>query len=283
MLAAVVADYAREGHRGRVAGLMGFSTGCGACFGALVLAKLTTRLGVKITFWVTSALMACGALTVFLGMGFAPNTAEQAKERCWWKRILLGFQLVRSNPLLLVAYAGGFVARGDSVILPVFLPAWVSAHVGTAEKSLTASLVGTCNLMALLGAPLMGWLGDRVGRRRLMLSCALTSAAAYSCMPFLPSPRSALAFLCVAVQGFAQIGTIITSMSLVAGEAPINARGAVAGVYSLWGALGIVTVGKGGARMGEVLQGGGPFLLMAAGNVALLLIGLFIGNRTSNL
>lgn len=280
MLTAVVADYAREGRRSQLSGLMGFCTGLGACFGAFVLTRLPGRVGLDCAYWTAAGLLLAGAGCIAWKVRPAPLSLAEpgatatAHERCWWRRMLLGFGLLGKHPLLLVAYAGGFVARGDTVVLPVFLPGWLSYRTGRVDDRLVSSISGTCHLAALLGAPVAGLLGDRLGRTRVLLVCALTSALAYTCMPFLSSPLSLWSFLCIALQGFAQIGTIITSMSLLAAEAPADSRGAVAGVYSLCGAAGIVAVGRGGAALGGTLNGGGPFLFMAGVNAVLAVLTL---------
>ena len=281
MLTVVVADYAGEGRRARLSGIMGFSTGLGACFGVFVLVRAVAWMGIKGSFWLASALMAVGFLIVALGVKPAPKAASEDKEtvvveRCWWKKMVIGFKLVRSKPALVAAYLGAFVARGDSIMLPVFLSPWIASLNANQDAKTASKIVGYSQLMALLGAPLIGWLGDRFGRGKLMCFIALLSATSQASMLFLQDPTSKVAILLVCLQGFAQIGMIIGSMAVLAAEAPPESRGAVGGVYSLWGALGIIVISKLGGMLADGWMKSGPFALIAIFNLLLALASLFV-------
>lgn len=280
MLTVVVADYAGEGRRARLSGIMGFSTGLGACFGVFVMVRAVAWFGIKGSFWLASGLMAFGALIVALGVKSAPiNSGEKEPiplEKCWWKKMVVGFKLMRSKPALIAAYLGAFVARGDSIMLPVFLSPWIASLNANQDAKTASKIVGYSQLMTLLGAPLIGWLGDRFGRGKLMCFVALLSAASQASMLFLSDPTGKLAILLVCLQGFAQIGMIIGSMAVLAAEAPPESRGAVGGVYSLWGALGIIVISKIGGSLADGWMKSGPFALIAGANLLLAIVSLFV-------
>lgn len=337
MLTVVLGDYAAEGKRAKLAGLLGVSTGLGACFGALFLNRLptfftrgsaglvTSSAGTIVaSFWITAVLLLGGAAISGFGIRRPLQSAEpeqdplikaetavtvrkcplagqttpgSSRTKCWWKRIVFGFKAIRSHPTLLAAYLGGFVARGDSIILSVFLPPWIASFyaknnlcpvnddnnnllLDTAmyitkcpeAKRLVSTLTGISNLSALLAAPLVGNFADRFGPVRALAIPAILGACAYGGMLLIGDPRSRIVMIMAVLQGFAQIGMIITSVSLVAKEAPPHARGAISGVYSLFGAIGIITVSKIGGFLTEVWTETGPFSVIAVANLVLLFV-----------
>lgn len=337
MLTVVLGDYAAEGKRAKLAGLLGVSTGLGACFGALFLNRLptfftkspgsglisTSNATIVASFWITALLLVGGAFVSGFGVRNPPTEPDQdplfkaetanvkkcpvagghnnanlnSSTKCWWKRIVFGFKAIKSHPSLLAAYLGGFVARGDSIILSVFLPPWIASFYakhnlcpvddGLSDaalyitkcpeaKRLVSTLTGISNLSALLAAPLVGNFADRLGPLRALAIPAILGACAYGGMLLIGDPRSKIVMFMAVLQGFAQIGMIITSVSLVAKEAPPHARGAISGVYSLFGAIGIITVSKIGGFLTEVWTETGPFSVIAIANIILLIVLFFI-------
>lgn len=333
MLTVVLGDYAAEGKRSKLAGLLGVSTGLGACFGALFLNRLptfftksgasgivsTSNATIVASFWITAVLLVGGAFISGFGVRKPPTEPDQdplikaesattrkcpiaghnnsenlnSSTKCWWKRIVYGFKAIKTHPTLLAAYLGGFVARGDSIILSVFLPPWIASFFAKNNlcpvddnlsdaamyitkcpeaKRLVSTLTGISNLSALLAAPLVGNFADRLGPLRALAIPAILGACAYGGMLLIGDPRSKIVMLMAVLQGFAQIGMIITSVSLVAKEAPPHARGAISGVYSLFGAIGIITVSKIGGILTEVWTETGPFSVIAVANIVLLVV-----------
>lgn len=339
MLTVVLGDYAAEGKRSKLAGLLGVSTGLGACFGALFLNRLPTFFTksnkeiisstgtIYASFWITAILLVGGALISGYGVRKPPQQIQKdplievetakgnkcpivhdsesnslnSSTKCWWKRIVFGFKAIRTHPALLAAYIGGFVARGDSIILSVFLPPWIASFYSRNNlcqvdpsvvsdatmyitkcpeaKRLVSTLTGISNLSALLAAPLVGNFADRLGPLRALGLPAILGACAYGGMLLIGDPRSKIVMFMAVLQGFAQIGMIITSVSLVAKEAPPHARGAISGVYSLFGAIGIITVSKIGGALTEIWTETGPFSVIAVANIVLLIVLLYLRKK----
>jgi MFS family permease len=339
MLTVVLGDYAAEGKRSKLAGLLGVSTGLGACFGALFLNRLPTFFTrsqnssqsglissstgtIYASFWISALLLVGGAFISGFGVRKPPQPKEDpltavesadgktcpvsgdsslnSSTKCWWKRIVYGFKAIKTHPTLLAAYLGGFVARGDSIILSVFLPPWIASFyarnnlcqvdpstVAVSDaamyitkcpeaKRLVSTLTGISNLSALLAAPLVGNFADRLGPLGALAVPAALGACAYGVMLFISDPRSKIVMIMAVLQGFAQIGMIISSVSLVAKEAPPHARGAISGVYSLFGAIGIITVSKIGGALTEMWTETGPFSIIASANIVLLFVLFFL-------
>jgi len=289
MLTVVLGDYAAEGMRARLAGLMGFCTGLGACFGALFLARIPTWSfagsntdPIILSFQITSVLLGLAAFIAAMGVRTASSPDNREKSlRCWWFKMIEGCRAASHNWALIAAYLGGFVARADSILLVVFLPPWIMSTLSgskmtqTQAMRLISTLSGISHMTSLFGAPSMGIIADRLGGpRKALLVPALLGTFAYLAMFACSDPQSKWVYLLVALQGLAQIGMVIVSMALVASEAPAHIRGAVSGVYSMAGSLGIVVVGKLGGILADEWKKTSPFLIVAIAN--LVLVGLLL-------
>ena len=145
------------------------------------------------------------------------------------------------NPLLGLGYIGGFVARASSVGISLFIPLFVNAYFissglcddewsGTEDLKercggayiLAAELTGVSQLVALLFAPVFGYLGDRYRRYNIpLLVAALAGVLGYSALALLGNPEptgahgSPWIFVIVALLGISQIGAIVCSLGLV--------------------------------------------------------------------
>lgn len=163
----------------------------------------------------------------------------------YWRLILdstiLGFKDSRIG----LGYIGGFVARASSVGISLFIPLYVNAYFighGFCQGSpndpspelkkecraayvLAAELTGASQLVALLCAPLFGYLSDRYRRFNIpLLVAAITGMAGFTAFARLESPEitnidgrggSPVVFVIVALIGISQIGAIVCSLGLL--------------------------------------------------------------------
>lgn len=152
--------------------------------------------------------------------------------------IVLGFKSQNIG----LGYLGGFVARASSVAISLFIPLFTNAYflrtglcspADPADPSdikhacpraylLAAALTGTSQLVALLSAPLFGYLSGRYKRFNVpLLIAALAGVAGYTAFGALRSPDpnsddgSAVIFAIVALLGLSQIGCIVCSLALL--------------------------------------------------------------------
>lgn len=151
--------------------------------------------------------------------------------------VALGFR----NPLLGLGYLGGFVARASSVAISLFIPLFVNAYYissGLCDETghnpqdvkthcreayvLAAELTGVSQLVALLFAPVFGFLADRYRRFNIpLLTAALIGLVGYIGLAFLASPQAKgthgtpWIFVIMALLGISQIGAIVCSLGLL--------------------------------------------------------------------
>ncbi|KAJ3370191.1 hypothetical protein GGF31_004248 [Allomyces arbusculus] len=342
MLTAVLADCAGK-LRGRISGLVGLVSGLGALLGVFVFlpfpAWLETKFSIPLGRGVQDAFFATGVLAVlFAGVfwvtasrSFATSTTASAPatpQRSWLAQAKLGLTAAKDWRVA-AAYAAGFAARGNTVIVTLFVPLWVNQYYITnglcavtgldpsdenAVKTscraafTRASVVsGVVQTFALIGAPLWGLLMDRfattdvdvsdeeevpalsatspllspplVPSRRHrgartqystlpLLATCVVAALGYLLLFLTSDPRQGSVFPIAFLVGFGEIGTVITSVAMVAaGYVDPSARGAVAGAYSLSGAVGILAATKLGGVLFDAWTATAPFLLMAGVHV----------------
>ncbi|MCJ1251352.1 hypothetical protein MMC30_008584 [Trapelia coarctata] len=148
-------------------------------------------------------------------------------------------QLGLKNQLIGLGYLGGFVARASSVGISLFIPLYVNHYfissglckiddpLETKDQCheayvLAAKLTGTSQLVALLFAPVFGYLADRYRRFHIpLLAASLSGIIGYVGFANLKSPEtrgrsgSPLVYVIVALLGISQIGCIVCSLGLL--------------------------------------------------------------------
>lgn len=163
----------------------------------------------------------------------------------YWRLLLDSITLGFKDAQIGLGYLGGFVARASSVGISLFIPLFVNAYFirnGFCRGSpndpspelkkecrvayvLAAELTGVSQLVALLCAPLFGYLSDRYRRFNVpLLVASLVGIVGYTAFARLASPESTningrggspVVFLIVSMIGFSQIGAIVCSLGLL--------------------------------------------------------------------
>lgn len=157
------------------------------------------------------------------------------------KQLIEAVRLGFIYPQLGLGYLGGFVARASSVGISLFIPLFVNAYFlrsGVCNKPsreteshktdcreayvLAAKLTGVSQLVALLFAPVFGYIADKDRQFHVpLLVASLVGILGYLGMSMLESPEtggpngSPWIFLIVAMLGISQIGAIVCSLGLV--------------------------------------------------------------------
>src|SRR5437016_2121758 len=151
----------------------------------------------------------------------------------FWAASTLGF--TKSD--ISLCYIGGSVARASSVGISLFVPLLVNASFtasGLCSKNgdtsgglpdlkrrcpeayvLAAELTGVSQLVALLCAPIFGYVSAKVGTTIPLMFAAATGIAGYPIFAtqFSPKGHQAISFLSVCLIGSSQIGSIVCSLA----------------------------------------------------------------------
>lgn len=215
--------------------------------------------------------------------------AREDEEKGYFQLLQLGFAEARNKKIAL-AYFGGFLARSTTVATSVFIPLYVNKYyykkgicsVGNGEHCReayiqAAILTGITHTVALILAPVYGYICDKFGRKNSMILTTVFGIISSFGLAFASNPRSVAAIVMVCFFGAAQIGHIITSMSLCTDEHRAH-NGAISGVYSLCGGMGILLISKVGGFSADYWMGA-PFIILAGFNILLLVATLYVGNK----
>jgi NNP family nitrate/nitrite transporter-like MFS transporter len=215
--------------RGLAIGIFGMGMG-GTAISALTTVKLVTHHGTAAPFIITACVLAAFAVVAALAMRDAPGRplpagtmlgrlAATARLRVTWQ----------ASALYAVAF-GGYVA------FSVYLPAYLKTAYGLTQADAANRMAGFV-LVAVLMRPVGGWLADRVGPVRVLVTVFAVVAACAAVQAATPSlrPAGTIAFLAMAAALGAGAGAVF---SLVAMLAPAGTVGSVTGVVGAAGGLG---------------------------------------------
>lgn len=185
-----------------------------------------------------------------------PAVSTGARPNGRMHRVIWPFVAVTGAAMAFFVYVG---------MLVVTIPRYVENELGAGEFGVGLT-VATFAGAAILIRPVIGWGGDRFGRRRLMLVGALLAAVAGAGSAFAGS----LWFLLVlrGVAGVGEAAMFVGAATIIADMAPPHRRAEAASYFSVavFGGLGI------GPVVGERLLGDDRYLVtfLAAGSVAVV-------------
>lgn len=214
---------------------------------------------VAAAFYVVGAIALLVAIGCFFGLRELPGEDEKGWRRLTGKdeqksagrardlvlsypflfleSVRLGFR----SPLIGLGYVGGFVARASSVAISLFIPLFTNhyfletgecavnpsdpsdiKHACPQAYKLAAMLTGISQLIALLCAPVFGYLSGKYPRYNIpLLLAAAAGTAGYVMFGSLVSPDyksedgTGAVFIIVALLGISQIGAIVCSLALL--------------------------------------------------------------------
>lgn len=213
-------------------------------------------------FYVVGAIAMLVALGCFFGLRRLPGEEEKSWRRLThsdhsrssdhassrqpilsYPRLFLeSIRLGYESPTIGLGYVGGFVARASSVAISLFIPLFTNTYFLSTGQcrpndpsdpadiknscpeayKLAAMLTGVSQLIALLCAPVFGYLSARYRKYNLPLMLAAAAGiAGYSAFGSLASPDpksdsgSGGIFAIVALLGISQIGAIVCSLALL--------------------------------------------------------------------
>ncbi|KAK9779494.1 putative Major facilitator superfamily transporter [Seiridium cardinale] len=172
-----------------------------------------------------------------------PDQSKAYKPLAYRHLLVSSLRLGLTDRHIAVGYLGGFVARASSVAISLFIPLYIntffisngfcqgSPHDPTPELKkecrtayiLSSILSGAAQLIALLCAPLFGYLSAKRWRgvNLPILISTVCGVVGYIAFPQLQSPEykdvdgrggSGVVFLVVALLGISQIGAIVCSL-----------------------------------------------------------------------
>jgi MFS family permease len=282
MITAVANDYPLERYRARMIAAVFMFNGVGLAilpriFGGLP--AVFTNQGYDASAAAGNAFLVVAGVAIVVAiasiLGLRKGAPRQiAKDKSIVSTLAIGFRAVR-NPRIALAYGAAMVSRGDLSVASTFLTLWlvtegVKSGLSAAEALKNATLIYIIiQASALPWAPVLGYILDRVDRLYGVMVAMLIAAVGYGSFVLLEDPLSNWIYPCAALVGMGEMAALLSATSLIGQEAPIEGRGAVMGVFSMFGAAGIMSVGLVGGFLFDNWQPTGPFALVASANVVL--------------
>jgi NNP family nitrate/nitrite transporter-like MFS transporter len=215
--------------RGLAIGIFGAGMG-GTAISALTTVKLVKGHGSSTPFLITAAALAVYAVLAWALLRDAPTrvvpTGPLLARLAATARLSITWQ---ASILYAVAF-GGYVA------FSVYLPAYLKTAYGL-EPADAANRMAGFVLLAVLMRPVGGWLADRIGAPRVLITAYGVVAIGALTQAFTPGlmPLGTIAFLALA----AALGTGSgATFALVARVAPASQVGSVTGLVGAAGGLG---------------------------------------------
>ena len=186
--------YADDDNRGKIIG----AYAAVLSFGFIVGVLMFSVIGIEDNraFYIAAGFVIIAAIPVWT-ISELPND-EMADDVSFWQH------MVSSPGLMGSSWMMGFLYAGTAYLLPIYA---LQFDLTLAQSSRTVAWLGSGEL----AMPLMvGWLADRVDKRKLMIFIALTTIATLSILPFVfEAPFMRLATLFVlggAIMSFYSLG-----------------------------------------------------------------------------
>lgn len=293
-LSTVMADYPAERSRGKLVALVGVLGGLGIVvtnqgFGAVPAALMKAGFSGDEAGLYTHLAVAVLAVAVAMvvALGLKAGTMVSKEDRPSVRELLIsGFAHAR-NPRILLAYGSAFVARGDQSVNATFLVLWGStAGIAAGMTNAEAVKQGTmlfviAQIAALVWAPILGPLIDRMNRVTSLAFCAGLAAVGNLALVLLENPLGSYAFVFFVLLGIGQISIFLGGQALIGQEAPPRERGSVMGAFNVSGAIGILLITVIGGRLFDQIDPRAPFVIVGVINVLLMIACAMVRFRTA--
>jgi MFS family permease len=293
MVSTVLSDFARDRDRGKAAGLLGVMNGLGAVLTVFVLVRLPAAFegaglgelaATRLAYAVVAA--GCVAMALWLRGGLPPAAAGLRAAGPPLPQLLREGVRAGRDPGIALAYAAAFTSRGNLALVGTFFTLWLQQYgedvrgLSTTEALARAgAVIGVAQTCALLSAPLIGKLTDRMSRVDALLVTCAVSAVGYSSTLLVDDPLGAGMYLCAVLIGIGEVGGVIASTVLIGQQAPAARRGSVVGAFSACGAVGILTALEVGGLLFDAWRPAAPFALFGVLSAVVVGYGLLVRGR----
>ncbi len=289
MLGTIIADYPQDISRGKMVAMIGILNGVGVVTVTFTIARLPGILADagyppldagRYAHWVAAGF--CFLSAVVVALGLKKGAPVQREEQPPLKETMLAGVKEGRNPRIALAYACAFIARSDLVVLGTFTTLW-GATAGI-EQGLDparaaargAQIFGTASLAALLWLPIIGAIVDRMNRVSGVALCMSIAVVGFLSTLMIDDPLDRASLLWFGVLGIGQISAFLGATVLISSEAPARARGAVIGMFNVFGAIGIIVAVGIGGRLFDSVAPSAPFVFIGLITVPVVIMALIV-------
>lgn len=290
MLATVIADYPQNASRGKMIGACGFLQGLGVVISIFILMRLpawysglTGADGVwagRYSLWTVALICLIAAVVLRVGLKGGVPKADSKRDN-FFSLLKTGFRAAR-NPRIALSYGAAMISRGDLVLVSTFFALWltqagIASGLSPQEASeRTGMFYGLVQLCALLWAPVIGVLIDRLNRVTALCIAVTLAAVGYTSLGLVTDPIGPQMYAAAVVLGMGEVSGVLASQALIGQEAPERERGSVFGTFGFTGAIGILVTVSAGGYLFDFWAPSAPFVVMGIANVALLVAAVIV-------
>jgi len=237
-------------------------------------------------FWIWTAAGVCLFVSTGLLIGLKKGAPAQLETREPMLATLKIGVAAAKKVRIALAYFAAVVARGDMAVLSTFFVLWLTqeglaAGMSTGDASSVAlKFYILIQVFALCWLPFMGMLLDRFDRVLGLAIAMVLAGGGYFSLFLLDNPLGTGMYFAAVLVGMGEISANLASLTLIGSEAPEKGRGAVIGLFSLCGAIGILLIAKVGGMLSGTYGPISPFMLVASANVVVLVLALVVYGMT---
>jgi len=282
MLAAVANDYPVEKSRAKMIAATMLFNAIGMVLLTIFFRSLpewyqgegfSPEWAVTYTRWTVAAM--CVVVAVVAILGLKKGAPEQVKKRePMLSTLKVGLAAAR-NPRIALSYGAALVSRGDLAVLSTFFTTWLFLEGTQRGMSTTEAMAAGLKFYVIIQAAalpcavVMGFVLDKIDRVFGLVIAMVLASIGYLSLAFVGDPLGSEMYYAAVLIGLGEITANLSAISLVGKEAPVKGRGAVIGMFSLFGALGILLVAKAGGELFDNVARVGPFILVGVANVVI--------------
>jgi MFS family permease len=131
-------------------------------------------------------------------------------------------------------------------------------------------------VFALCWLPFLGMILDRIDRVAGVAFAMLLAGVGYTALTLMGDPLGPQMWFVAVLIGMGEMSANLASLTLIGSEAPEKGRGAVIGMFSLCGAIGILAIAKFGGMLSGVYGTIAPFALIAIANAVVFVFAMAV-------
>jgi MFS family permease len=135
-------------------------------------------------------------------------------------------------------------------------------------------MIGILQLSALVFAPVIGYLIDKISRVAAVALATFIAMVGYVWMGMLDQPFGVQAYPAAIVLGMGQVSAIVAATALVGQESTKENTGAISGAFNVFGAIGVLLATKAGGWLFDAWMPGAPFIITGALNAIIAVAAL---------
>jgi MFS family permease len=288
MLSAVIADYPRETSRGKLVGICFFLNGLGVAtlVGlAAQLPKFYLAQGLdpieagRAAYWTVASI--CLIPMVIVLRGLARRSPGQLEVQAPLLATLRVGLAAAEDARVRLAYCSAAVSRASLSIISAFFFLWM-VQAGKDQGMTPAEALSrgggifvAIQITATFWAITVISFIDRVDRVLFMAVASALACGSYVWFGLIDDPFQPEMFVAAVFLGIGEMSGILASQALIGQAAPERGRGAVIGVFTLCGSVGIFLAAIVGGTLFDIWRPSAPYIVMGCVSGLLSLLALW--------